>query len=72
MKYDGDGRATARFFSDKGSRRWLRFTRPCGAWHHVTATVRQADEVPEASLIFRHHFLIEFPPECNAIYAALD
>ena len=25
--------------------------------HHVTATVRQADEVPEAALIFRHHFL---------------
>ncbi len=24
--------------------------------HHVTATVRQADEVPEAALIFRHHF----------------
>ncbi|MBV6937931.1 DUF1472 domain-containing protein, partial [Escherichia coli] len=32
MKYDGDGRATARFFSGKGCRRRLRFTRPCGAW----------------------------------------
>ncbi|HFU2212511.1 TPA: hypothetical protein ACIYKD_005847, partial [Escherichia coli] len=32
MKYDGDGRETARFFSDKGCRRRLRFTRPCGAW----------------------------------------
>ncbi|EPW4651753.1 hypothetical protein ACWLQ7_005408, partial [Escherichia coli] len=26
MKYDGDGRETARFFSDKGCRRRLRFT----------------------------------------------
>ncbi|HGV2386631.1 TPA: hypothetical protein ACNCE7_003589, partial [Escherichia coli] len=25
MKYDGDGRASARFFSDKGRRRRLRF-----------------------------------------------
>ncbi len=32
MKHDGDGRATARFFSGKGRRRRLRFTRPCRAW----------------------------------------
>jgi len=24
--------------------------------HHVTTTVRQADEVPESAFIFRHHF----------------
>nr|AUR80230.1 hypothetical protein pDE105_00084 [Shigella sonnei] len=24
--------------------------------HHVAATVRQADEVPESAFIFRHHF----------------
>ncbi|MBS4664022.1 hypothetical protein H8J06_26440 [Klebsiella pneumoniae] len=35
MKYDGDGRASARFFSDKGRRRRLRFYpamrgMPCG------------------------------------------
>ncbi|WP_252408408.1 hypothetical protein [Escherichia coli] len=28
MKYDGDGRATARFFSDKGCRRAPLFTAP--------------------------------------------
>ncbi|HAN8130978.1 TPA: hypothetical protein IF937_004879, partial [Escherichia coli] len=28
MKYDGDGRASARFFSDKGCRRAPLFTAP--------------------------------------------
>lgn len=31
MKYDGDGRATARFFSDKGCRRAPLFTAPADA-----------------------------------------
>lgn len=31
MKYDGDGRETARFFSDKGCRRAPLFTAPADA-----------------------------------------
>ncbi|MFI3940143.1 hypothetical protein VBH09_00190, partial [Escherichia coli] len=31
MKYDGDGRATARFFSDKGCRRAPLLTAPADA-----------------------------------------
>ncbi|HAM4697846.1 TPA: plasmid SOS inhibition protein A [Escherichia coli] len=34
MKYDGDGRATARFFSDKGCRRAPLFTAPADAARH--------------------------------------
>ncbi|AYW28441.1 hypothetical protein CQP61_02185 (plasmid) [Escherichia coli] len=34
MKYDGDGRASARFFSDKGCRRAPLFTAPADAARH--------------------------------------
>ncbi|EBI4591306.1 hypothetical protein DMK57_14555 [Salmonella enterica] len=34
MKYDGDGRETARFFSDKGCRRAPLFTAPADAARH--------------------------------------
>ncbi|MCL5596220.1 hypothetical protein [Escherichia coli] len=34
MKYDGDGRATARFFSGKGCRRAPLFTAPADAARH--------------------------------------
>ena len=34
MKYDGDGRATARFFSDKGCLRAPLFTAPAEAARH--------------------------------------
>ncbi|EOZ5876261.1 hypothetical protein ACQUL8_004382, partial [Escherichia coli] len=34
MKYDGDGRATARFFSDKGCRCAPFFTAPADAARH--------------------------------------
>ncbi|EOJ4022976.1 hypothetical protein ABGC20_RS26815, partial [Escherichia coli] len=34
MKYDGDGRVTARFFSGKGCRRAPLFTAPADAARH--------------------------------------
>ncbi|EOL3959494.1 hypothetical protein ABW468_RS25685, partial [Escherichia coli] len=34
MKYDGDGRVTARFFSGKGCRRAPPFTAPADAARH--------------------------------------
>ncbi len=39
MKYDRDGRATARFFSDKGCRRAPLFTAPAGVGDSVRQPV---------------------------------
>lgn len=39
MKYDGDGRATARFFSGKGCRRAPLFTAPADAARQETLPV---------------------------------
>nr|WP_250997878.1 hypothetical protein [Escherichia coli] len=49
MKYDGDGRETARFFSDKGCRRAPLFTAPADAARHKRClwSVCLTEDVPD-------------------------
>ncbi|MDT8567838.1 hypothetical protein RRG06_21240 [Escherichia coli] len=48
MKYDGDGRATARFFSGKGCRRAPLFTAPADAARQERGLSPFSDERPSS------------------------
>lgn len=73
MKYDGDGRATARFFSDKGCRRAPLFTAPADAARHKRClwSVSRVRRARDGRTIAGDKTDEWLQPACNEMYRVL-